>query len=120
MDSPPREPAPLVKAGLGPSRGDRARPELEYCTLRRRPSHGQLQQDPLTQLDAVEASNLGGDPHGEGRSGRRTRDDRLRAGRLPDTRREEAPLELVQPETAPPESCCAKRARCEDKTRLRR
>ena len=43
MDPPPCEPAPLVEAGLGPSRGDRARPELEHRTLRRCTPYGQLQ-----------------------------------------------------------------------------
>ena len=113
VDPPSCEPASLVEAGLGPSRGDRARPELEHGTLRRRPPRRQLEQDPLTQFDAVEPPHLGGDPHRERRSARRARDDHLRAGRLPDAGGEDAPIELVQPEPTPPEPGGAKRDRRE-------
>ena len=69
VDPPPREPASLVEAGLGPSRGDRARPELEHGTLRRRPAGRQLEQDPLTKRNAVEPPYLGRDPHRKRRPG---------------------------------------------------
>ena len=38
MNAPAVEPPALVESGLGPTRGDRARPELEHGTLRRRPA----------------------------------------------------------------------------------
>ena len=66
MDPPPREPTSLVEAGLGPSRGDRARSELEHGTLGRSAPCRELEQDALAQLDAVEAAHLGGGPHREG------------------------------------------------------
>ncbi len=66
MDPPPREPTSLVESGLGPSRGDRARSELEHGTLGRSAPGRQLEQDALAQLDAVEAAYLGGGPHREG------------------------------------------------------
>ena len=47
VDATPLEPSSLVEAGLGPSRGDRARPEIEHGTLRRRPAGRQLEQHPL-------------------------------------------------------------------------
>ena len=47
MDPTPLEPPSLVEAGLGPSRGDRARPEIEHRTLRRRPAGRELEQHPL-------------------------------------------------------------------------
>ena len=52
MDAPPSEPASLVEAGLGPSRGDRARSELEHGTLGRSTPGRQLEQDALAQVDA--------------------------------------------------------------------
>ena len=69
VDPTPLEPASLVEAGLGPSRGDRARPELEHGTLRRRPARRELEQHPLAQLDAVEATHVCRDPDREGRDG---------------------------------------------------
>ena len=69
VDPPSREPASLVEAGLGPARGDRARPELEHGALGRRPPDRQLEQDALAQLHAVEAAHLRGDPHGERATG---------------------------------------------------
>ncbi len=92
MNPPASQPASLVEAGLGPSRGDRARPELEHGTLRRRATGGQLQQDSLPQLQAVEAPDLGGDPNREGRSAGRTRHDDPSPGRLPDPGCEKAPV----------------------------
>ena len=62
VDPTPLEPPSLVEAGLGPSRGDRARPELEHGALRRRPPGRKLEQHPLAQLDAVEAAHLGRRP----------------------------------------------------------
>ena len=62
VNPPPLEPSSLVEAGLGPSRGDRARPELEHGALRRRAAGGQLEQHALAQLDAVEAAHLGHHP----------------------------------------------------------
>ena len=59
VDPSPFEPASLVESGLGPSRGDRARPELEHGTLRRRAPRRQFQQDPLAQGDSVETTYLG-------------------------------------------------------------
>ncbi len=71
VDPTPLEPPSLVEAGLGPSRGDRARPEIEHGTLRRRPAGGKLEQHPLAQLDAVEAPHVCRDPHRERRDGSR-------------------------------------------------
>ena len=77
MDPTPLEPSSLVEAGLGPSRGDRARPEIEHGTLRRRPAGRELEQHPLAQLDAVEAPHVCRHPHRVGRDARGARDDDL-------------------------------------------
>ena len=71
VDPTPLEPSSLVEAGLGPSRGDRARPEIEHGALRRRPAGRELEQHPFAQLDAVEAPHVGRHPHGVGRDGSR-------------------------------------------------
>ena len=79
VNPPPLEPASLVEAGLGPSRGDRARPELEHRALRRRAAGGQLEQHALPELDAVEATHVRRHPHRERRAARSARDDDLRS-----------------------------------------
>ena len=61
VDPTPLEPCSLVESGLGPSRGDRARPELEHGALRRRAADRQLEEHPLAKLDAVEATHFGHD-----------------------------------------------------------
>ena len=87
VDPPPLEPASLVESGLGPSRGDRARPELEHAALRRRAADRELEQHALPDLDAVEAPYLGHHADGERRPARRARHDDLRRGRIADPRR---------------------------------
>ena len=77
MDPTPLEPSSLVEAGLGPSRGDRARPEIEYRALRGSPTGRKLEQYPLAQLDAVELAHVGRHPNGVGRDARSTGDDDL-------------------------------------------
>ena len=77
MDPTPLEPPSLVEAGLGPSRGDRARPEIEHGALRRRPAGRKLEQHPLAQLDAVEAPHVCRHPNGVRRDARSARDDDL-------------------------------------------
>ncbi len=103
MDPTPLEPPSLVEAGLGPSRGDRARPEIEHGALRRRPTGRKLEQHPLAQLDAVEAAHVCRHPNGVRRDARSAGDDDLRSGRVADPRREVAAVELVQAQAAPPE-----------------
>jgi len=104
VNPPPLEPTSLVEAGLGPSRGDRARPELEHGSLRRRPARGQLQENPFAKCNAVEAADLGYDPNREWGSRWRADDDHLGAGRPTDLRDEKTAIELVQAEAAPPQS----------------
>ena len=65
VDPTPLEPCSLIESGLGPSRGDRARPELEHGALRRRAPGRELEQHPFAQLDAVEAAYLGHHTDGE-------------------------------------------------------
>ena len=65
VDPAPLEPCSLVESGLGPSRGDRARPELEHGSLGRCASGRELEEHPLAQLDAVEATHLGHRADGE-------------------------------------------------------
>jgi hypothetical protein len=108
VDPPSFEPAALVEAGLGPSRGDRARPELEHGTLGRGPAGRQLQQDPFTKSNAVEPPYRGRDPHRKRRPGWRPDDDHLGFGRLSDASGKDAPIELVQTHPTPPQSGCSK------------
>ena len=50
MDPTPLEPSSLVESGLGPSRGDRARPEIEHCALWRRAAGRELVPDLAERL----------------------------------------------------------------------
>ncbi len=104
VDPTPLEPCSLVESGLGPSRGDRARSELEHGALRRRAPGRQLEQHPFAQLDAVESTHLGHRSDGERRASRRPRDDDLRRRGIADPQREVAVVELLHPEPAPPEA----------------
>ncbi len=104
MDSPSSEPASLVEAGLGPSRGDRARPELEHRTLRRCAARRQLEQDTLPERDPVEATDVepGHAPRTEIVRQRPVTTTCAAAGR-PICADEDAAIELVQAKPAPPE-----------------
>ncbi len=104
MDSPSLEPPSLVEAGLGPTRGDRARSELEHGPFGRRTPSRKLEQDALPQGNTAEAANLARDSHREWRLARRAGDDYPGACRLVESRGEKALVELVQTETTPPEA----------------
>ena len=79
-----RQPTPLVEAGLGPSRLDRARAQLDHGTLGRRTLSRKLQQDGLVHRFAREPSHLGLDPQRESRPTSRAGDDRHGVSRLAD------------------------------------
>ena len=99
-----REPAALVEAGLGPTRRDRPRAQLEHGALRRRPLRRKLEQHPLADAGRAE-------PHAPRPAcGRRTASGRQ--GPVTTTRAdagraeplgEDAPLERVVPQRPPPE-----------------
>ena len=103
VNAAPLEPPSLVESGLGPSRGDRARPELEHGALGRGASGRELEQHPLSHVEAIEPVHVGHHPHREARPAGRAGDDDPCGCGVADSRGEVAPVELVEPETAPPQ-----------------
>ena len=71
VDPPPRKPAALVETGLGPSRDDRPRPQLEDGPLWRRPTRGKLEQHAFPEGETAEAAHLCRGSDREPRHGRR-------------------------------------------------
>ena len=115
-----REPSPFVEAGLGPTRGDRARPEIEHGSLRRRATGRQLQKHALPNVDAVELRDGGRRPERERRSAHRTRDDRsCRRGSV-DVADEKAPVELLHSDATPPQADASEGHRRQRQAQLRR
>ena len=55
----PGKPAALVEAGLGPTRRDRPRAQLEHGALRRRALRRKLEQHPLAEPGRAESADLG-------------------------------------------------------------
>ena len=104
VDAPPREPAPLVETGLGPSRGDRARSQLENGALGRCPSRRKLEQDALAQERPGEAAHFAHQRVRRIASRGRARDNDLRPLDLADAPGEDAVVERVDPQRAPPEA----------------
>ena len=94
----------FVEAGLGPSRLDRPRTQLEHGSLRRRPLGRQLEQHALAQTRLAEAHDLRRGAQRERRPAHGAGHDDTRAARAsPTWPRERAPVERVDAQRAPPE-----------------
>ena len=104
VHSATREPPALVEAGLGPTRRDRPRAQLEHGALRRRALRRELEQDPLADRARAEAVHLG---RGRARRTAFSRPGPVTTTRAdagsPIVRRQDALLERVVPDRPPPE-----------------
>ena len=101
VDALPRQPRTLVEAGLGPTRRDRLRAQLEDGALRGRPLGRQLEQDALPELHLSEAHDLCRRTKCERRPADRAGDDDARIGALADPSGQDAAVERAFAERAP-------------------
>ena len=102
MDAAPGEPATLVELAVVGARLDGGRAQRDDGALRRGATERELQQHTFPHVLLAPAPCLGRDAHGERGTTCRTGDDRLHRGGAPDVVREEAAVEGVETEAAPP------------------